>query len=1246
MRLFRRDTRLALLVLVAWLGSLSILEAQESPFIYGIHDHDTNIQEYLDHFSNEGVRGWVTATIAIGSDPSNTGGDDFTWIANQGHTVIVRLNNGYCGDGTLPTSDKYDAFAQRAANYVAASRGADIFVIGNETNLAGEWPAVNGHAKYISPQQYASAFRKAYNAIKAVRPDARVLSQGLAPFAGPYNTGSTCGYTHDANPLNWVQYMNQMLTAIKSSGGIDGIGLHINSRGYTHGDIHSTQKVTAGGQSLYFSFYVYKDWVDFGIPKDLYHLPLYATESNGIFYWSGGHPERPDSHYEPGWMQEVYAEINRYNQQAAATGKPIYRAVNMYRWCQWCDGWNINGSPFKGQILSDLDQALGAQYRWPTGATPPPPPPPPPPAGNNVARGAINWSASSVYASDFGGANAYDGVVSAGSKWTSNGASAESWLALDLGGEFDVTGFIVRHASAGGEPAIYNTTAFRLERGASLTGPWTTLATVTNTSQSASSTTTLASAQTMRWVRLTITDAGIDNYARIPELEVYGSVATPPPPPPPTPTGDNVALGSVGWSASSTYNAGSAGHKAYDGDISSGSKWTSNGASAESWLALDLGGDFALDSFIVRHAGAGGEPTYFNTAAFRLESGSSLSGPWTTLTTVTNSAQANTSTATLASAATTRYVRLYITDAGIDNYARIPELEVYGAPATTGGNLITNGGFDASGLSGWTVCTERGSVNATVTGGRLAMSSTNHNGGVYQQFATGGSGATIDVDGFWESSPAVPGNQWAEVLVINGPRLPVNGQDVSAADADVVLVYKNDTWATPGGWSGTMNQTSPVVNAGSFVAAGPTATILLKSGNVGGALTGARFDDISVVATGSGPPHPPPPPPSAGAWQVLEARSCNGTCDFAQIKADLNAVGNDLAFVKIGFHVSPTGNQTGLGAWEQTMHDAGVPLFLKSVDSAGQIWEVAQLKAASGCVDNSRDGGAPGCVPHQLVYRKTVDVPYSGNPDCSNPPPANTPYREIYNETPYEAATAHWQIHRNAFPPELEPYKHLIWIETVNEINRGGTCDFDGDGVGGEPFPHNVGLVDPVFGQYTKESEWIAEFSIHTANLAAAEGFNWAAFGWSSGEPEIGSWAGPVMREFLELAAMTPARVAIATHEYSYTTDGLELTYPHLLGRHEEIFEVADHYGIARPTIVITEFGWTLNDIPSVTRAMNVDLPWAARLYAPHHEIQGASIWYLGAGWGGIDNEVQQLIGPLADYATKNYFVLAKAATP
>ena len=344
--------------------------AQESPYLYGIHDHDPSPQEYLNHFNGAGVTGWVTATVAIGHNPGDHGGVDFRSISNQGHTVICRLNNGYCGEGTIPLPADYADFATRCANFVSASQGCQHWIVGNETNLSVEWPHSGGHKPYVSPQEYANCFRLVYDSIKAVRPTHTVCTQALAPFAGPYGPSSDiCGYSADGVQINWVQYMNQMLTAITSSGaGPDGIALHINSRGYTYNDIHSTAKVDANGQQLYFSFYVYKDWINMGIPSSLYHLPLYGTECNGIYRWDGGHEEcsdcaNPSCCHQPGWMQEIYAEINRWNTiDAPAQGKPPIRCVNMYRWCAWCDGWNIDEAAREGQIKTDLDAALAHGY--------------------------------------------------------------------------------------------------------------------------------------------------------------------------------------------------------------------------------------------------------------------------------------------------------------------------------------------------------------------------------------------------------------------------------------------------------------------------------------------------------------------------------------------------------------------------------------------------------------------------------------------------------------------------------------------------------------------------------------------------------------------------------------------------------------------------------------------------------------------------------------------------------------------
>ena len=55
---------ITILVLALSVVPATMAIAQTSPFIYGIHDHDTNIQEYLNHFSAGGVTGWVTATVA------------------------------------------------------------------------------------------------------------------------------------------------------------------------------------------------------------------------------------------------------------------------------------------------------------------------------------------------------------------------------------------------------------------------------------------------------------------------------------------------------------------------------------------------------------------------------------------------------------------------------------------------------------------------------------------------------------------------------------------------------------------------------------------------------------------------------------------------------------------------------------------------------------------------------------------------------------------------------------------------------------------------------------------------------------------------------------------------------------------------------------------------------------------------------------------------------------------------------
>jgi len=146
-----------------------------------------------------------------------------------------------------------------------------------------------------------------------------------------------------------------------------------------------------------------------------------------------------------------------------------------------------------------------------------------------------------------------------------------------------------------------------------------------------------------------------------------------------TPGGTNLAR-YAGQVAVDSYNLSSqTGDKAIDGIVAAESKWCSAGTGGPHWLKLDLGAEATINGFIVRHAGAAGEPTIYNTQQFRIQSATSFNpASWTDECVVNNAAQANVTTRSYLTPKTLRYVRLYITDAGIDNYARIPEFEVWG----------------------------------------------------------------------------------------------------------------------------------------------------------------------------------------------------------------------------------------------------------------------------------------------------------------------------------------------------------------------------------------------------------------------------------------------------------------------------------------------------------------------------------------------------------------------------------------
>ena len=168
-------------------------------------------------------------------------------------------------------------------------------------------------------------------------------------------------------------------------------------------------------------------------------------------------------------------------------------------------------------------------------------------------------------------------------------------------------------------------------------------------------------------------------------------------------------------------------------------------------------------------------------------------------------------------------------------------------------------------------------------------------------------------------------------------------------------------------------------------------------------------------------------------------------------------------------------------------------------------------------------------------------------------------------------------------------------------------------------------------------SDWLATFSLETAKLAIADGFKYAAFSWSAGEPEPEHWESPEMLEFLRFAAEHPDDVAIALHEYSFTTEEIVRGYPYQLGRFQFLFDICDQHGIPRPTILITEWGWEYQHVPEPEVALE-HVTWSNTMYAAFPEIKGAAIWYLGPNFSPVEDETQRLLAPMADYALRTYF--------
>jgi murein DD-endopeptidase MepM/ murein hydrolase activator NlpD len=202
-----------------------------------------------------------------------------------------------------------------------------------------------------------------------------------------------------------------------------------------------------------------------------------------------------------------------------------------------------------------------------------------------------------------------------------------------------------------------------------------------------------------------------------------------------------------------------------------------------------------------------------------------------------------------------------------------------------------------------------------------------------------------------------------------------------------------------------------------------------------------------------------------------------------------------------------------------------------------------------------------------------------------------------YGVEPVAAAAHLWQGILADLPPE---FNKDTWIAIWNEPNR-------------------------------NESDWMGHTAYEVGQLALRDGYKIAMFGFASGTPEYGHWFEPGMVKFLELAGHHRDQIAVCLHEYSFTTEYLLEEDPYyLVGRFQQLLHACDEQGLRHPTVIIKEFGWEYQDVPSPASAMP-QLERAADLYAMYPTVLCANIWYLGGGFGNIAEQTQRLIAPVTN---------------
>lgn len=303
-------------------------------YLHAVHDADG--AQLMDGFP-----GWVVITEAIGHDAGDHSGRDYSDLTRRGFGVVVRLNNAHNGvDGTIPEPAYYGDFAQRCANFVAASVGIDVVIIGNEPNHQVEWP----HGNKIHASDYAVCYEGCLFAIREVNPTVQVLVAAVAPW---YNE-------------EWLTYLRTVVNAVHPIE--DGYALHAYTHGADPALVFSDHRDEHG---WLWHLRTYRDQISViaSVPPRANPPFLIITEADQNEPWAD---------VDSGWVQNACQEIDDWNRgpHMPIRGLAIYRSNRDDKW-SFAD---------KEGVKKDFRKAVERAYPAPPMASAPPANKPPKPS--------------------------------------------------------------------------------------------------------------------------------------------------------------------------------------------------------------------------------------------------------------------------------------------------------------------------------------------------------------------------------------------------------------------------------------------------------------------------------------------------------------------------------------------------------------------------------------------------------------------------------------------------------------------------------------------------------------------------------------------------------------------------------------------------------------------------------------------------------------------------------------------------